>query len=187
VIGQPPPSWFTLSRNISSLQKNPRGLRLFYPAAEYPHKNHAIFEELLSLDLTELIDRLVLTLPTNQLGSESQWLSCVGRLNHAQCLSEYKKADALIFPSVVESYGLPLVEAMVMGIPVIAADLPYARVLCGDEGIYFNPESPESLVEACKELKSRLMDGWRPDWSSSLDTMPKTWKAVVQGFLNEFK
>jgi hypothetical protein len=187
VIGQPPPSWFTLSRSDSSFLQDSRGLRLFYPAAGYPHKNHVIFEELLSLDLTELIDRLVLTLPTNQLGSESQWLSCVGRLNHAQCLSEYKKADALIFPSVVESYGLPLVEAMVMGIPVIAADLPYARVLCGDEAIFFNPESPESLVEACKELKSRLMDGWRPDWSSSLDTMPKTWKAVVQGFLNEFK
>ena len=74
-----------------------------------------------------------------------------------------------------------------MGIPVIAADLPYARVLCGDEGICFNPESSESLVEACKELRTRLMEGWRTDWSSSLDEMPKTWKAVVQAFLNELE
>lgn len=185
VIGQPPPSWFTLSRSISSLRQDARGLRLFYPAAGYPHKNHKIFEELLSLDLSELIDRLVLTLPAKRFGAAPKWLSCVGRLNHADCLSEYEKADALIFPSVLESYGLPLVEAMVMGIPVVAADLSYARVLCGEEGIYFNPESSESLVEACRELKNRLLEGWRPDWSSSLDTMPKTWKAVAQGFLDE--
>jgi glycosyltransferase involved in cell wall biosynthesis len=187
VIGQPPPSWFTLISSDSSFQQIPRGLRLFYPAAAYPHKNHVIFDGLLSLDVTALIDRLVLTLPTENFASAPKWLACVGRLNHAECLCEYEQADALIFPSLLESYGLPLVEAMVIGIPVIAADLPYARVLCGDEGIYFNPESPESLVEACKELKIRLMDGWRPDWSSSLETMPKTWTAVVQSFLEEFK
>lgn len=187
VIGQPPPSWFNLSRRISSLRQESRGLRLFYPAAEYPHKNHMIFEGLLSLDLKALIDRLVLTLPKKRFSAEPGWLSCVGRLNHADCLAEYERADALIFPSFLESYGLPLVEAMVMGIPVIASDLPYARVLCGDEGIYFNPDSPESLLEACQELKTRLTDGWRPDWSSSLETMPKTWKAVARGFLNELK
>ena len=187
VIGQPPPSWFTPSPNVSSLQQERRGLRLFYPAAEYPHKNHNIFEGLLSLDLNELIDRLVLTLPANHFSPEPKWLSCVGRLNHADCLSEYEKTDALIFPSVLESYGLPLVEAMVLGIPVIASDLPYARVLCGEEGIYFNPESSESLIDACKELKNRLMEGWRPDWSSSLGAMPETWEAVAQGFLDELK
>ena len=74
-----------------------------------------------------------------------------------------------------------------MGIPVIASDLPYARVLCGDDGVYFDPESSKSLIEACKEIKTRLMEGWRPDWSSSLDTMPKTWQAVVQGFLDELE
>jgi glycosyltransferase involved in cell wall biosynthesis len=187
VIGQPPPSWFTLSSSASSFQEDRRGLRLFYPAAGYPHKNHIIFEGLLSLDLKGLIDRLVLTLPSKRFSPKPNWLSCVGALNHADCLSEYEKADALIFPSVLESYGLPLVEAMVIGIPVIAADLPYARVLCGDEGIYFDPESSESLVDACKELKTRLMEGWRPDWFSSLDTMPKTWEAVVRSFLKEFE
>jgi hypothetical protein len=187
VIGQPPPSWFTLSRKVPSSHGNSDGLRLFYPAAGYPHKNHKIFEELLPLDLDGVVDRLVLTLPEERFSSVPEWLSCVGRLNHAGCLSEYEKADALIFPSVLESYGLPLVEAMVMGIPVVAADLPYARVLCGDEGFYFDPESSDSLVEACKRLKARLSDGWQPDWSSSLKAMPKTWETVAQRFLDELK
>jgi hypothetical protein len=187
VIGQPPPSWFTLSGSLSSLRHEPRGLRLFYPAAGYPHKNHAIFDGLLPLQLNGLIDRLVVTLPAESFSAGAQWLSCVGRLNHADCLAEYQLADALVFPSVLESYGLPLVEAMVMGIPIVAADLPYARVLCRDQGIYFDPVSPSSLVQACEELKTRLLAGWRPDWSSSLDTMPKTWQSVVHGFLEEFE
>ncbi len=81
--------------------------------------------------MAELIDRLVITVPANGNDPEPKWLFCVGRLNHADCLSEYGRADALILPSVLESYGLPLVEAMVMGLPVIAADLPHARLLCG--------------------------------------------------------
>ena len=185
VISQPPPSWFTLSRRVSSLKRDSSGLRLFYPAAGYPHKNHRIFDGLLSRDLEGLIDRLVLTLPSKRFSDAPKWLSCVGQLSHAECLSEYEKADALIFPSLLESYGLPLVEAMVIGIPIIAADLPYARGLCGDEGIYFNPASSESLIDGCKELKTRLNDGWWPDWSASLETMPKTWQVVVQGFIDE--
>lgn len=184
VIGQPPPSWFTLRRRDSTPPRDSRGLRLFYPAAGYPHKNHEIFAGLLNRDVDGLIDRIVLTLPSRRFPEAPGWLSCVGQLTHAECLAEYERADALVFPSVLESYGLPLVEAMVIGIPIIAADQPYARVLCGDEGIYFDPESPESLVEACNGLKQRLRDGWRPDWSARLATMPTTWQAVVRGFLD---
>jgi glycosyltransferase involved in cell wall biosynthesis len=185
VIGQPPPSWFTLSERISWPQQDSRGLRLFYPAAGYPHKNHKIFGGLLTCNLEGLIDRVVLTIPVERFKKAPDWLSCVGPLSHAECLAEYQSADALIFPSVLESYGLPLVEAMAMGIPIVAADLPYARVLCGDEGIYFDPASPESLIESCKVLQARLRDGWRPDWSARLATMPKTWQAVAQGFIDE--
>jgi len=162
-------------------------LRLFFPAAGYPHKNHTIFENLLSQDLEHLIDRLVLTVPRSRFPDGPGWLFCVGHLSQTKCLSEYDKADALIFPSVLESYGLPLVEAMVLGIPIVAADLPYARALCGDQGIYFNPTSAASLIEACKILKERLNEGWWPDWSSRLENLPRTWEVVAQGFIDELK
>ena len=185
VVSQPPPCWPTRFRRVSSLRHDARGLRLFYPATEYPHKNHKIFEGLLSRDLDSLIERLVLTVPAERFSDAPKWLSCAGQLSHAECLSEYQQADALVFPSVLESYGLPLVEAMVMGMPIIAADLPYARLLCGDEGIYFNPASSEDLIESCKVLQARLHDGWWPDWSSRLEPMPKTWQVVAQRFIDE--
>jgi len=185
VIGQPPPSWFTVSTRTSRIRQNSRGLRLFYPAAGYAHKNHSIFAELQSRDMSELIDQLILTLPGTRFPDAPDWLSCVGELSHAECISEYEKADALIFPSVLESYGLPLIEAMIIGIPILAADLPYARVLCGDEAIYFDPASSESLAESCETLRSRLEQGWWPDWSPRLASLPKTWKVVAQSFLDE--
>ena len=185
VIGQPPPSWFTLSKRVASIPRDSSGLRLFYPAAGYAHKNHKIFEGLLSRDLDGLIDRLVLTVPSERFSDAPKWLSCVGQLSPAECLAEYQRADGLVFPSVLESYGLPLVEAMVMGIPIIAADLPYARVLCGDDAIYFDPASSASLIEGCKVLKTRLNDGWWPDWSARLETLPRTWKVVARHFIDE--
>jgi hypothetical protein len=185
VIGQPPPSWFNLRSSLASSGDERKGMSLFYPAAGYPHKNHTVIEGLFSQDVDGLLDRLVLTVPSARFGKVPDWVSCVGRLNHAECLNEYSKADALVFPSVLESYGLPLVEAMMIGLPILAADLPYARVLCGDSAIYFNPESSVSLCAACGELKQRLSSGWRPDWSDSLERMPKTWTEVVQRFLDE--
>lgn len=186
VIGQPAPSWFTLSQT-EGIGARPEGrLKLFYPAAGYPHKNHKVFETLDSCHLTKDLPEITVTLDVERFAHSQAWMRCVGRLDHDGCLREYARADALVFPSVLESYGLPLVEAMTMGIPIIVSDLPYARVLCGDEGIYFNPDSAESLFEACLELKERLAAGWSPDWSSKLEELPKDWSEVVRQFLEIF-
>ena len=72
-----------------------------------------------------------------------------------------------------------------MGIPIIVADLPYARALCGHVGNYFNPASSESLIEGCKLLQTRLNDGWWPDWSARRETTPKTWQVVAKNFIDE--
>ena len=98
VVGQPPPSWFAPLRNTTSLHDDSSGLRLFYPAAEYPHKNHRVINDLLSTDLKGVISHMVLTVSGNTFSSIPPWLSCVGRLNHTDCLLEYEKADALLFP-----------------------------------------------------------------------------------------
>lgn len=48
-------------------------------------------------------------------------------------------AQALLFPSFAEGYGMPLVEALTMGVPVIASDLPVFREIAGDIPEYVNP------------------------------------------------
>jgi hypothetical protein len=186
VIGQPPPNWFNLSDHQRSDKHESRGLRLFYPAAGYPHKNHSIFEGLYSLDIKNIIDRVIVTVPDKEGANSPAWLHYVGELSQEDCLLEYQRADALIYPSLLESYGLPLIEAMVMGLPIIVADLPYAHALCGEDAIYFDPKSNEALVEACVLLKKKMENGWYPDWSLTLAMMPKNWSVVAQEFLQEF-
>jgi len=57
-----------------------------------------------------------------------------------------------VTPSLVESSGLILTEAMTMGTPIVAADRAYARESCGGAAVYFNPHRPEELATAISDL-----------------------------------
>jgi len=57
----------------------------------------------------------------------------------------YNKFDGLIYPSRIESLGLPLQEAVNFKIPILCSDLPYSRELLKEYGHYFNQESKNSL------------------------------------------
>ena len=64
-----------------------------------------------------------------------------------------RSAAALISLSRAEGYGLPLVEAMALGTPVIASDIPIFREVGGDAALYVDPESPEHFADAVHTLQ----------------------------------
>lgn len=64
----------------------------------------------------------------------------------------YRACDIFIFPSLTESFGFPMAEAMLRGLPIVAADTPVNREICGDCAIYFNPFSPQELAERVLHL-----------------------------------
>ena len=66
--------------------------------------------------------------------------------------SVYEQVDALVMPSLAESAGLPLMEARSVGLPIAAADRPYAREACGDDAIYFDPLSIEAMADALRRV-----------------------------------
>ena len=60
-------------------------------------------------------------------------------LSRCDLLTYFSKVDCLIYPSLFESYGLPIVEAMNMNIPIIASELDFVRDLV-DPDESFNPK-----------------------------------------------
>jgi glycosyltransferase involved in cell wall biosynthesis len=65
-----------------------------------------------------------------------------------------KRATALVSLSRAEGYGLPLVEAMALGTPVIASDIPIFREVGGDAASYVDPGSPADFATAVQKLRN---------------------------------
>jgi glycosyltransferase involved in cell wall biosynthesis len=64
----------------------------------------------------------------------------------------YRSARALLYPSLVEGYGLPLLEAMAAGVPVIASDVPVFREVAGDAAMLVPPFDTSAWVSAIIDL-----------------------------------
>ncbi len=62
----------------------------------------------------------------------------------------YTHAEALVFPSLMEGFGLPALEALAHGCPVIASDIPVFHEILEDVPKYFDPHDEKALVECLK-------------------------------------
>jgi glycosyltransferase involved in cell wall biosynthesis len=94
---------------------------------------------------------------------ESGYLELAGPQHGAALRQAYADADACVFPSICEAFGHPMLEALALGRPLICADRPFAREICGEHALYVDPERPEELV-----------DLWRrwPEPAGSLPPLP---------------
>jgi O-antigen biosynthesis alpha-1,2-rhamnosyltransferase len=68
----------------------------------------------------------------------------------------YRHATALLFPSRCEGFGLPLVEAMRYGLPVLASDIPVFREIGGDYPRFFDADARGALEHAIRQLELGL-------------------------------
>jgi len=138
---------------------------LFYPATSMAYKNHSVilkamrrlntefrqgveFKVTLSRGESPSFDRIVDDL---ELGELVEYL---GVIDHDAMVSNYIGCLALVFPSYIETLGLPLLEAASLGCPILASDLDFARdVLNGYEGVQFiDHTAPDDWVKAIGSL-----------------------------------
>lgn len=64
----------------------------------------------------------------------------------------YKYAEAFVYPSFYEGFGIPLLEAMQYECPIVASDTNSLREVGGNAAVYFEPQSTDSLIEAIKKV-----------------------------------
>jgi glycosyltransferase involved in cell wall biosynthesis len=102
----------------------------------------------------------------------------------------YRACNIYVTPAYAESFAHPLIEAMSSGLPVVAADLPVHREICGDAGTYFPRFSPDALAEQVlqlhelPDLAARLSDnGLRRagqfSWSEHVERLVELAKNLV--------
>jgi glycosyltransferase involved in cell wall biosynthesis len=137
--------------------------RFFYPAFPRPFKNFEVVLEATSILERESVHAfevwLTLDARTNRYAnatvSKYRHLDCVkwlGILDHAMVREGYRRTDCLLFPSRLETWGLPITEFKETKRPMIVADLPYARETVGtyDSVAFFNQDDPAQLAQLMK-------------------------------------
>lgn len=153
--------WY--KRRVPEYNKNDPGPYFICVGNVRPHKNLNILFQAFSTTLNLIPHRLIIvgehegfrtsvTNFTGLLDALGDRVRFLGRLSDADLLEYISNADALIFPSLYEGFGLPALEAMATGCPVIASTAGALPEVCGKfAAAYFDPTSIDQLAMAMIE------------------------------------
>jgi glycosyltransferase involved in cell wall biosynthesis len=165
VVAQPSVNTSTISAAAAAGRQPGAPYRFFYPAFPRVFKNAEV-----ALHAARILENcgfsrfeLWFTFDSSvnkyaaHLAHEFSELSTVrwlGLRNRQQVFELYAAADCLLFPSKLESWGLPITEFKATRKPILAADLPYARETIGeyDQATFFDPDSPKVLAPLIKKI-----------------------------------
>jgi glycosyltransferase involved in cell wall biosynthesis len=133
----------------------------------YPHKNHDVLLPLARLMKQRGAPYAIVTTVSERDGEAARrFISRVrqealedvilnlGEVPHDQIPALYGATDALLLPTLLESFSGTYVEAMHFGRPVCTSDRDFARTVCGDAAYYFDPHSPEDILRVVEGVFS---------------------------------
>ncbi len=96
-------------------------------------------------------DQIFKTIEKNGLGDRVKFL---GYVSHNEKIDLMKRAEIFVFPSFYEGFGLPLLEAISLGVPAISSSISSMPEVAGKSVIYINPESEEAILKAMVKILS---------------------------------
>ena len=114
----------------------------------------------------------------------------LGHLPDDQLVLLYRGADLFVYPSLDEGFGLPPIEAMASGVPVVVRDLPVLREVCGDAAWFAAAEGSEPLILAIETLltdstkRAEQIERGKAragsfDWNRSADSLAEICRRVI--------
>ncbi|MDR7255340.1 glycosyltransferase involved in cell wall biosynthesis [Nocardioides sp. BE266] len=159
-----------------------------------PHKNWDRLIRALALVDEDVRPRLVITggrgddplAPVVAESGMADWVELRGWVEDDELADLRSRARAMAFPTLAEGFGLPILEAMVQGLPVLASDLPVLREVGGDAALWFDPFDLQSIADALTRAATR------PDEMSALavagleQARSFSWERVARETLDVF-
>jgi glycosyltransferase involved in cell wall biosynthesis len=152
------------------------GKYLIYPANFWKHKNHEMLLTAFGIARSSGLAHDIRLVCTGAPGERQQWLRrsalelglgehvlFPGYLANAELLALMTNSAGVVFPSLYEGFGLPVVEAMATGVPVACSNVTSLPEVAGDAAILFDPRIPEEIAQAMislaqdKKLTARLI------------------------------
>ena len=177
----------------------------YYPAQTWGHKNHdLLLEALASLRSRGIEVPLICSGHANErdaavlehatalgIGDQVRFL---GFLTPTEIQVVYRRATMLVFPSLYEGWGLPILEAFASGLPVACSSATSLPALVGEAAIVFEPTDPTAIAAAIErlwldeELARELVARGRArvaefDWNRTARLMRAQYRRVGGGFL----
>ncbi|HEX6761742.1 MAG TPA: glycosyltransferase family 1 protein [Gaiellaceae bacterium] len=152
---------------------------LLYPARRWPHKNHdRLFAAFAQLRSRRPELRLVLT-GDPQRGAPRDGVEERGLVPADELVGLYRRASALVFPSLYEGFGQPVLEAMACGCPVACSDAGALPEVVGDAARLFDPRDTDAIAGAAEEVLDAPAD-----WAArGLDRAAGfSWTATARGY-----
>jgi glycosyltransferase involved in cell wall biosynthesis len=84
----------------------------------------------------------------------SKRLKLLGSVPYERILDYHRASEALVFPSFIETFGHPLLEAMIAESPMVVSDIPTFHEIAGDAAVYFPADDPAALARALDAVRA---------------------------------
>ncbi len=106
---------------------------------------------------------------------------------HADKLGLIKEATAFVFPSLYEGFGLPVLEAMSLGTPVITSNISSLPEVAGQAAILVNPKNEKSLVDAMKKVLTSAPTRKRLSTAGIEQSKKFSWRKCAQETIKVYR
>ncbi len=138
---------------------------LIYPANFWKHKNHEMLLTAFGMAAHNGLAEDIKLVCTGAPGARQKWMQQAaqtmflgerilfpGYLPHQDLATLIANGAGVVFPSLYEGFGLPVIEAMAMGVPVACSNITSLPEVAADAAILFNPKVPTQIADAIRAL-----------------------------------